>query len=819
MKINKPSLTHFVSALASLLLLPGTLLADAGERNLLSPTEWKPREPWQKKGEHWDQQEDANRGAFLRLMKRPVVLEQDVQTDGSIAKVRLAADIRIQNLRKAGQWGTGSIAFQCLDADGKPIKGAGTRRFFHSNTDWSSFDREGEIPAGTQTIRVIMEYRADGGTVDFSNLTLTPTELREAPKREPEAAIDAPAIRDVKVEYAEHAEWHKDPPQKPMEQWQADLDPTAYRQTVYVAPGGAGDGSAEDKALGSIKTALDKAGELIRDGVPTRVLLADGDYRESWFALDGEQLGGKAKETLLVIEGASREGVRILGSRTIGFEPENWERVDAARNIYRLPWTHTELPAVPRDAWNPAIDPISRHRVMVFVNGGWLRPVQLEQYRHEKKEEKYEREHGGISTRRWVTDIYTGFAGLDKLEPGTMAVNTLSPGENEFDQHPHDHPNSLLIRLPDGVDFDPALVEVAYGTPGGFRIDNKDNFALRNLTIQHMGIAAIRIRNANNVLTENFEVSHGDGGGGAAAISFAPVTHLTLRNGKVHHNGMFGALVNAKFATVENLTVTENNWRGGLSDSVMHGQGGMGTHFSHMIIRNSRFNHNYGSGLRQDVLGEHVLIENCQFNFNQRLGMFWEISYGPVTIRNSEVIGNLGYGIHILNQHGLTFDNVTVVNNRGSQFSIFGMLNRGKIIHKGSPRFSGPKRWPLDGELHEGYWIEGILAMKIHNCTIAVTDPSLASTPLVGAKYWSGDRHYYFDWMVNQLAANNNVYWHVATDRVFDIGQGKELGTFAHWREVTGEDGDSAWKKPETDFPAAVAPALTAEAALQLHRE
>ncbi len=801
------------------LLLCGSAWAQS-DRNMIDPDAWQPRQGWQKQGQFWDVKQD-NGKQFIRLMKKPVVLQQTIKTDGSFAKVKLSADVRVQDLKKAGRWGTGSLVLKFLDANNKAIKGQGVTKFFHDNQDWQTFSKTLDVPENVHAFEVWLQYRAAGGTVDLADVSLTATELREAPMRA-SAATTTAAAKAAEVNYDDHAEWYKQPAQKPITQWQADVDPTAYQQTVHVAPDGDGDGS-EGQPMGSIKAALEKAGRLIREGIPTRVRLADGVYRgESWFELDAEKLGGQAKDTLLVVEGESREGVQVRGSHVEGFQPGEWELVDKQRNIYRLPWTHTELDPVPVDTWSPAIEPISRHRVMVFINGAWLKPVQLEQYRHEKKQEKYEREHGGISTRRWVTDTYTGFAGLDAMQPGTLAVNTLSPGENEFDNHPHEHPNSLLIRLPEGIDFDSAQVEVAWGGGAGFRFKNKDNVAIRNLSVQHMGIASIYFSRCNNVLAENFEVSNSDGGGGAAAIRFYPVKHLTLRNGTVDHNGMFGVSLAAKFATVENMIVTRNNWRGGLSDHVMHGQGGLGTGLSHMVIRNSKFNHNYGLGIRQDGLAEHVLIENCQANFNLRGGMMWEITYGPVTIRNTEMIGNYGKGIENLCVHGMTLDGCTIVNNNGPQLDIFPMVNRGKIVAKGTPRFSGPMRWPLGGEKHQGYWIEGIIATTIRNCTIAVTDPELADVELYQGRYWGNNDHYFFDWLANQLTANGNTYYHAAKQQAFDIGKASGMdgnyGTLAQWRQTTGEDGYSVWKKPEGEFPAPVKPEIQGEN-IPLHRQ
>jgi hypothetical protein len=75
---------------------------------------------------------------------------------------------------------------------------------------------------------------------------------------------------------------------------------------------------------------------------------------------------------------------------------------------------------------------------------------------------------------------------------------------------------------------------------------------------------------------------------------------------------------------------------GGLSGHVMHGDGGCGGKFSHVQFLDSKFNGNYGFGLRQDGMGEYAVIERCQFNGNRiNGGMMWEITYGPITVRDA----------------------------------------------------------------------------------------------------------------------------------------------------------------------------------------
>ena len=80
---TKSLLIPFVSLLATVLLVQGALGADTQDRNLLSPAQWKPKETWQKKGSHWDMLSDEKHGEAIRLMKSPVVLAQDIKTDGA----------------------------------------------------------------------------------------------------------------------------------------------------------------------------------------------------------------------------------------------------------------------------------------------------------------------------------------------------------------------------------------------------------------------------------------------------------------------------------------------------------------------------------------------------------------------------------------------------------------------------------------------------------------------------------------------------------------------------------------------------------------
>ena len=169
------------------------------------------------------------------------------------------------------------------------------------------------------------------------------------------------------------------------------------------------------------------------------------------------------------------------------------------------------------------------------------------------------------------------------------------------------------------------------------------------------------------------------------------------------------------------------------------------------------------------------------------------------------MIGNNGRGIHVNCAHGLTLERCTLVNNSDAQVDIFPMVNRGKVIEKGVPRFSGPTRWPLGGEQDNANWIEAVIATRIRDCTIAVTEPSITDQPLICGKYWPNNIRYYADWLTNQLQADGNIYWDVLSEKAFDAGKARgeqtNYSTLSEWQQATGQDGGSVWRKPEGSYP------------------
>jgi hypothetical protein len=91
----------------------------------------------------------------------------------------------------------------------------------------------------------------------------------------------------------------------------------------------------------TLRAAWDAAMPLLREGVATRIRLQPGVYREGEFELDANKLGGKAADTLFVIEAATPGSAIISGSDL--YAPNTWKAVrDAAGKIlyYEHAWAH-----------------------------------------------------------------------------------------------------------------------------------------------------------------------------------------------------------------------------------------------------------------------------------------------------------------------------------------------------------------------------------------------------------------------------------------------------------------------------------------------
>ena len=194
-------------------------------------------------------------------------------------------------------------------------------------------------------------------------------------------------------------------------------------------------GTEPKQPLKSIATAVSKAMAQSEKGIPSKVSIRPGTYREG-FVVQGS--GGT-----LVFEGAAPGKVLISGATADGWELASWTPVAGAPGLYKKPWKHKYPLVEPQGSTNARKYPNIHlfRRELVVVNGVGLKPFQLEDI-------------------AWTIDprpTFTYKRYLDpvkSLQPGTFAIN---------DQKTEGHPDCdmVFMRLPEGVDPKTAKIEVA----------------------------------------------------------------------------------------------------------------------------------------------------------------------------------------------------------------------------------------------------------------------------------------------------------------------------------------------------------------------
>jgi hypothetical protein len=163
-------------------------------------------------------------------------------------------------------------------------------------------------------------------------------------------------------------------------------------------------------------------------------------------------------------------------------------------------------------------------------------------------------------------------------------------------------------------------------------------------------------RDNHNWLFDNVQIS--DNGGQGANVSW--IRNATFRNCSFDNNGDHGMALIARDALFEDTTFNNNGWR----------RTGQGLWFAlqNATFRRCTANGNNGFGLRNDHSGHYLNFENCEFNDNRREGgIFFEISQGPITMKNSEIANNKECGMRIISASNVTLDGVRFLYNEGAQ--------------------------------------------------------------------------------------------------------------------------------------------------------
>ena len=371
-------------------------------------------------------------------------------------------------------------------------------------------------------------------------------------------------------------------------------------------------GQSADDALLTIFAAKDKALADLKNGIPTKILIAGGTYRESLGRVDfGE---GPGKDALFVIEGTPGEEVIISGSQVF----TDW--TSAGNNLYQHPWGNDWGNLWVYDQFVEAT--LLAHRSeMIFVDGEPLRQAILEDYEE-------------------TNDRYTNYIGYNDpaqtLTPGTFGVA-------ERDENG----NQLFIRPTEGVDPVTAQIEVAVQRQFG-SFSAKNGLVLRNLTVQHFANTigpgydfqyAVAVDNgASNVLIEQCTFRWNN----QFPLRSQVIDGYTLRNSVFEYNG--GSGQDASFLTnslFENNVTNFNNWRnflGGATEWFLAG-------FKHQtnegqIMRGHTSVGNLAAGCWWDISNKDQFISGITSVLNYREGFFYEISEGPVVLEKSLIALN-----------------------------------------------------------------------------------------------------------------------------------------------------------------------------------
>jgi hypothetical protein len=583
----------------------------------------------------------------------------------------------------------------------------------------------------------------------------------------------------------------------------ASVDESKVEVTIYVDAN-----KGDDKATGTepgtpVKTfeqGVARAMKQLADGRGVRVLLQEGFYSPAkTVEIDGK---GSAKSPVLIIEGAAKGKVVISGAQAEGFEPEKWELVDAERKIYRVAWPHN-WPMVNRGYYSLPQVVLHRRELLEF-NGKRMEMRLLDAYSYvDKKGREYNEAGLLVKTTPGVEGGYTfmGFQGLDKLEPGEFSVQTLGPGDQEFDAKPHPYPDSVLFRLPDGVSSLKGN-QVAMGMRNTLlTIRNKENLVLRNLSFRHAngyyngpGGAAVQTErwggpiNSRNWLIEGCEFTEN----GVSGLDLFSVHDVTIRNTDVTNNGARGLhTIRVQNGRFEDMNVTGNNSRGfklGL-DWVKHVAGGWDYRLVDCLFLRVNASENHGHAFRGDVLASNLIFRDCKINRNTTSGgMMQEISFGPILVDNCEFIGNKGHAILILNVHDMTIQNSRFIdNNRGLWMVV--MPKRNTVadmdLGVGGEEGSGPNIVPIPQSLNT----------VVRNCVFTAGGES----GFIERSNKSGNPQQYVEWYSKQYIGENNTFWNPDRKEVFNIDPVWDPRTFtdlAGWQKATGQDADSKWDNP-----------------------
>ncbi len=729
---------------------------------------------------------------IMRTSELPFQASYDAWMDTSLP-TRVKLKVRVTGVAGLPKDKMPNISFVHAAVGGLEAGFAGNWIAEGDTDGWVEIDREFDAPRGiVRRMRIVVACPGDRGTVDIKDVKVIgfPERLKEKPDM---SAVLGPNRQRREVD--------------PSVITGSDIDESKIKITIHVDNDhpNANDlntGVDRNQPKKSIQSAVDDF-RMQHSGFTgaTKILIHPGVYRPAR-TITIDNLMYATRKQLLVLEGAEAGKVVITGSITEGFEPGTWELVDRQRRIYRHDWPY-DWGLVNRGYYFTA-DIVTHRREMIALNGELMTPKILEGYNYVDKRGREYNEVGLLvsegNPKGKPGYDYTGFLELDALEPGEFGVAERSD---------HDRGDSLYLRLPAGMtELDGALVEVAY-LPTLLRVRDKHNFVMRNLTFKHAASWYINYFDSNaveigptplaqskshelNLQPQNYLIEDCVFEDNVASgLSIRSMHNFDMRRCVFRNNGGTGLGMNhVRNGILEEIESTLNNRLGhiGGQEDVPHGGAGLNMSGMDLIFRNVNSHHNYGGGLRGDVIATNVIFENCKFNHNQNRAMFHEISWGPILFKNCQMIGTratrrgMAHGLFLLNVRDVTVDNCQIANNQGYQISVNHSTSRSTVGHFYEDGLNVP--------------IPTSKGFRIINSTV-YTELEGDAAKIIARKGASAEE--YANFVESEWEGRDNRYW--STDpRAFDADgryHNRTWTDLAGWKQATGSEEGSIWSKSQ----------------------
>lgn len=373
--------------------------------------------------------------------------------------------------------------------------------------------------------------------------------------------------------------------------------------------------------LKTLQAAVDKALVNNSHGIGTRVLINPGVYRET---LKFNASNGQTAAPI-TIEAVQTGAVTISGSDLL----THWFQGSVNRSIYTHAWNYNlGICAVP-SGWPSGIQPIVRHREMLFVNNVALTQV--------------------LSS--------------SQMRSGTFFVDQSS-------HVVHAWPAS-------GTNMTTAKVEIAV-RPEVLNVSGRNNIVFRGLVLQHAASCinhnGANVNSSTNVLFDSVQVKWNNWGG----LGINSSNGITVKNSVASHNGGVGFTgFHSRNALYEFDESDFNNWRGamgGLYDWGMAGAKFMGMHTA--TVTNFYAYRNQAQGLWFDTDNKNITISNVHIAESTLANLQLEANEGPVSLTNSTFCSG-GIGVIAVNTEHITATGNIFYNNgntsgNGAQFYLAG---------------------------------------------------------------------------------------------------------------------------------------------------